>query len=72
MKYADITDKTGKKRVIQRNMRTAHLYSSIFLDVVAILKELLPSDKALIVGQHLKSIMYALIELKMGKRPDKF
>ncbi len=71
MKYIDI-DKTDKKKVLQRNMRTTHLYGSIFRDVVAILRVLLPSDKALIVGQHIKSIMYSLIELKMGKRPNKF
>lgn len=72
MRYAEITDKTDKKKVLQRNMRTAHLYTSIFRDVLAILKVLLPSDKALTVGQHLKSIMYSAIELKTGKRPDKF
>lgn len=72
MKYADITDHTDKKKELQRKMRTAHLYGSIFRDGTAILKVLLPSDKALIVGQHLKSIMYSLIELKVGKRPDKF
>lgn len=72
MKYIDITDKTDKKKVLQRNMRTTHLYGSIFRDVVAILRVLLPSDKALIVGQHIKSIMYSLFELKTGKRPEKF
>lgn len=72
MRYADITDKTDKKRVLQQKMRTTHLYVSIFRDVVAILKVLLPNDKALTVGQHLKSIMYSLIEMKTGRRPDKF
>ncbi len=72
MRYADIPDKTDKKKVLQRNMRTAHLYSSIFTDVIAIFRVLLPSDKALVVSQHAKGIMYSLIELKTGKRPDKF
>jgi hypothetical protein len=70
MRYTDITGKTDK--ALQKQMRTVHLYGSIFRDVTAILKMLLPSDKALAVSQHLKSIMYSLIELKVGKRPDKF
>ncbi len=72
MKYIDIPDKTDKKKVLQRNMRTTHLYTSIFRDIAAILKILLPSATALIVGQHAKSILYSLFELKTGKRPEKF
>lgn len=71
MKYADITVKTDK-RGLQRQMRTKHLYAVIFRDVRDILNVLLPSDKALTVGQHIKSIMYSLIELKTGNRPENF
>jgi hypothetical protein len=53
-------------------MRQAHLYTSIFGDIAAILKLVLPSSKALTVENHLKSIMYNLIELKTGERPKKF
>jgi hypothetical protein len=71
--YREIVEKgRGDKKTLQRNMRTMNLYASIFRDVSAILKVLLSSDKALTVSQHAKSIMYSLIELKMGKRPDKF
>jgi hypothetical protein len=73
MRYAEITESPEKQKRTQLQLeRTAHLYKSIFQDVVGILRLLLPSDKALPVGQHLKSIMYVLIELKTGKRPDKF
>ncbi len=71
MKYADITNKTNQRR-IRRVMRQTHLYKSIFRDVMKALNILLPSDKALTVGEHIKSIMYALIELKTGQRPEKF
>lgn len=71
MKYADITEKTSKIAV-QRRARETYLYASIFRDVTAILKILLSSDKAMVVSNHLKSAMYAIIELQSGKRPDKF
>jgi hypothetical protein len=73
MRYAEIAESPEEqKRAQLRLARSAHLYGSIFRDIVAILKVLLPSDKALTVSQHLKSIMYSLIEMKTGKRPDKF
>lgn len=71
MKYADITDKTNKKMVLQQSMRRSHLYSEIWRDVNGILKILLPSETALEVGTKIKGIMFNLIELKTGKRPDK-
>ena len=71
MEYADITVETNN-RDANRRKRATHLYASVFRDVLAILKILLPSDKAMVVGNHLKSAMYALIELKTGAHPDKF
>ena len=71
MRYADITDKTDKPKVLQQSMRRAHLYSEIWRDVAGILKILLPSEKALDVGLKIKGIMFNLIELKTGQRPDK-
>lgn len=71
MRYADITDKTDKRKVLQQSMRRAHLYSEIWRDVDGILKILLPSEMALEVGNKIKGIMFNLIELKTGKRPDK-
>ena len=52
--------------------RRLYLYTQIFTDIAAIMKIFLPSDKAVIVSNHIKSIMYNLIELTTGKRPDNF
>lgn len=71
MEYADITVSTNNREA-NRRKRAALLYASIFRDVLAILKILLPGDKVMVVGNHLKSAMYSLIELKTGARPDKF
>lgn len=71
MKYADITDQTSKKR-IRRVMRQTHLCKSIFRDVTGILNILLPSDKGLKIGEHIKSIMYALVELATGLKSENF
>lgn len=71
MRYADITDKTKQKH-IRRVMRQTHLCKSIFRDVMEILNILLPSDKALKIGQHVKSIMYAFIELATGLKSENF
>ena len=71
MRYTDITDKTNKKDLLQQSMRRVHLYSEIWRDVKGILKILLPSEKALDVGLTIKGIMFNLIELKTGERPDK-
>ena len=71
MRYADITDKTDKKEVLQQSIRRAHLYSEIWRDVEGILKILLPNEKALEVGLKIKGIMFNLIELITNKRPDK-
>jgi hypothetical protein len=73
MRYAEITESPEEqKRAQLRLARSAHLYRTIFYDIVAILKILLPSNKAMLVGEHFKSIMYSLIELKTGKKSDKF
>lgn len=71
MEYADITANTDNREINKRK-RAVHLYASIFRDVLAILKILLPTEKAMVVGNHLKSAMYAIIEVQTGKRPDKF
>lgn len=71
MRYADIVGKTDKRKALQQSMRRAHLYSEIWRDVAGIIKILLPSEMALTVNNHLKGIMFNLIELKTGKRPDK-
>ena len=71
MEYADIVEKTDG-RDARRRERATRLYASVFRDVAAILKILLPDDKAIVVGNHLKSGMYAIIELKTGSKPDKF
>ena len=73
MSYESITeyDRKNKREGLRMERRT-ELYTSIFRDLSAILKILLPTKKADIVGQHLKSLMYSVIELKTGKRPGKF
>ena len=73
MRY-EITDDTQAKREQLRRDRQVHLYASLYKDIAAILKLLMPndSDKAMIAGQHLKSMMYALVELKTGKKASKF
>lgn len=71
-RYADITDKTSKERILQRKKQTLYLYSAIVRDVGEILKILLPSDKAMVVGEHIKSIMRSVIYLATGKQPDNF
>lgn len=71
MRYDTITDKTDKRKVLRQSMRRTHLYSEIWRDVKGILEILLPSEMALEVGNKIKGIMFNLIELKTGKRPDK-
>jgi len=60
-----------RKRELQQQMRKTHLYSEIHRDLVEILKLVLPSDKAIAAGNHVRSIMFNLIEIQSGKRPDK-
>ena len=70
--YADIVKSpTDRKHELQQQMRKTHLYSEIYRDLMAILKLVLPSDKLLDVGNHVKSILFNMIELQSGKRPDK-
>ena len=72
VQYADIVKSpTDRKHELQQQMRKTHLYSEIYRDLMAILKLVLPSDKVLDVGNHVKGIMFNLIELQSGKRPDK-
>ncbi len=71
MEYTDITTTTNSREA-NRRKRLAHLYTSIFRDMSAILKILLPPDKVPVVGNHLKSVMYAIIEVQTGKKPDRF
>ena len=73
MRYDAITKNDNERRKeAARLKRQTQLYTSIFRDVSTILKILYPSDRALPLSQNVKSIMYALIEIKTGKRPDKF
>lgn len=73
MRYTDILDKdkTARREAL-RKRQTLYLYSAIVKDFEAILKILLPSDQAMVVGQHIKTIIQSIIELKTGKRPGKF
>ena len=71
MRYADIANKTDKRKALQQSMKRAHLYSEIWRDAKAIIRILLPDEMALTVCNHLKGILFNLIELKTGKRPDK-
>lgn len=71
--YADIIKSPiDRKHELQQQMRKAHLYSEIYRDLMAILKLVLPSEKVLDVGNHVKSILFNMIEIQSGKRPDKF
>jgi hypothetical protein len=73
MRYGDIvTDEADKKKKLRRNARRLRLYSEIWRDVVTIIKILVPHDKADQITTRAKGIMVNLIELKTGKRPDKF
>ncbi|MCP4083228.1 MAG: hypothetical protein GY743_23650 [Planctomycetaceae bacterium] len=62
------SDKRDESQAARRDC----LYASIWKDVSEILRVLLPGDKGLVVSQHSKSIFLALVELKTGKRPNKF
>lgn len=72
MKYADIPDKTDKEKAQYHKGRRSHLYSEIWRDVVTIIKILVPGDKTDRITTRAKGIMVNLIELKTGKRPEKF
>lgn len=71
--YKGIVKSPAEKKIeLQQQMRKSHLYSEIYRDLIAILKIILPAEKAIAVGNHAKGIMFNLIELQTGKRPDKF
>ena len=70
MRYDQIATRNEKRDQL-RLQRKAQLYLSLWRDIAAIIKCLLPPDRAKTVHDHAKSIFYALIELKTGKRPDK-
>lgn len=73
MRYSDIaSDGIEKKKELMQKSRRLHLYSLIWRDVVTIIKILVPHDKADQITTRAKGIMLNLIELKTGKRPDKF
>jgi hypothetical protein len=74
MKYSEIVNAKAdieRRRKQNKLNRQAQIYREIWSDVAAIIKYVVPEDKCLRVSNHLKSIMYGLIELKTGKRPDK-
>jgi len=72
MRYSAIVkDDKDEKRHEARIARQLHLYSKLWLDLAAIIKALLPSDKVVVVGNHVKSIIFIIAELKTGKKPDK-
>jgi hypothetical protein len=54
-----------------KSKRKAQLYSMIWRDIAAIIKLLAPDDKAEMVSNHIKSMLYSIIEMKTGRRPDK-
>ncbi len=71
-KYQKIIEETQSGKKGQQAEHTAFLYTSIYKDVVAILRIVLPGSNMMAVASHMKSIMYSLIELKTGQRPRKF
>ena len=71
MRY-EISDDTHQKRKQLKLERQQQLYKMIFRDISEIIDVLLPSPKGLRVKTHVKSIMYALIELWTGKQIGKF
>lgn len=67
-----IPDDTQQKRKQLQFERRKQLYKMIFRDISEIIDVLLPSDRGLRVKTHVKSVMYALIELGTGKQIGKF
>jgi hypothetical protein len=68
----EISDDTQAKRKQLQLDRQLQLYKTIFRDISEIVDVLLPSDRGLRIKTHVKSVMYALIELKTGKQIKKF
>lgn len=72
MKYADIPDQTDNKKARRQKARRLRLYSEIWRDIVTIIRILVPGAQADKITTRAKGIMVNIIELKTGKRPDKF